>query len=49
MKEFKKALNEISFGGTLSFETFPCMNSFPRGTRGEVLRTIKAIGEEMVG
>lgn len=48
-KKFRNALSEISFDGTLSFETFPCMNSFTRGARGEVLRTIKAIGEEMVG
>ena len=47
-KEFRKTLEEIGYDGTLSFETFPCMNSFPRGARGEVLRTIKAIGEEMV-
>lgn len=46
-KEFKKALNEISFSGTLSFETFPCMNSFPRGVRGEVLKTINEIGNNM--
>ena len=46
-KNFRKALDEIGFDGTLSFETFPCMNSFPRGARGEVLRTIQAIGEEM--
>lgn len=47
-KNFRMALEEIGFDGTLSFETFPCMNSFPRGARGEVLRTIQAIGEEMV-
>lgn len=46
---FRKALDEIEFDGTLSFETFPCVNSFPRGAREEVLRTIKAIGEEMAG
>lgn len=45
---FRKALDEIEFDGTLSFETFPCVNSFPRGAREGVLRTIKAIGEEMV-
>lgn len=45
--DFRKALDEIEFDGTLSFETFPCVNSFPRGAREEVLRTIKAIGQEM--
>lgn len=45
--DFRKALDEIGFDGTLSFETFPCVNSFPRGAREEVLRTIKAIGQEM--
>ena len=45
--DFRKALNEIGFDGTLSFETFPCVNSFPRGARGEVLRTIREIGKEI--
>lgn len=47
-EDFCKALGEIGFDGTLSFETFPCVNSFPRGAREEVLRTIRAIGEDMV-
>lgn len=47
-EDFCKALSEIDFDGTLSFETFPCVNSFPRGAREEVLRTIMAIGEDMV-
>lgn len=47
-EDFCKALVEIGFDGTLSFETFPCVNSFPRGAREEVLRTIRAIGEDMV-
>lgn len=47
-EDFCKVLGEIGFDGTLSFETFPCVNSFPRGTREEVLRTIRAIGEDMV-
>lgn len=47
-EDFYKALREIDFDGTLSFETFPCVNSFPRGAREEVLRTIRAIGEDMV-
>lgn len=46
-EDFCKALGEIGFDGTLSFETFPCVNSFPRGAREEVLRTIRAIGEDM--
>lgn len=45
--DFRKALDEIEFEGTLSFETFPCVNSFPRGAREEVLRTIREIGKEM--
>ena len=47
-EDFCKALSEIGFDGTLSFETFPCVKSFPRGAREEVLRTIRAIGEDMV-
>lgn len=47
-EDFCKTLVEIGFDGTLSFETFPCVNSFPRGAREEVLRTIRAIGEDMV-
>ena len=43
-EDFCKALSEIGFDGTLSFETFPCVNSFPRGAREEVLRTIRTIG-----
>lgn len=46
--DFRQALDEIEFDGTLSFETFPCMNSFPRGVRAEVLRIISTIGQEMV-
>lgn len=46
--EFCKALDEIGFDGTLSFETFPCVNSFPRAVKGVVLRTIRVIGENMV-
>lgn len=45
--DFRKSLDEIGFDGTLSFETFPCVNSFPRETRGEVLRTICRIGQYM--
>lgn len=46
-EDFRKALDEIGFDGTLSFETFPCVNIFPRGAREEVLRTIREIGKEM--
>lgn len=42
-----KGLKEIGYKGTLSFETFPTMNSFPRGMRGTVLETIHSIGEYM--
>jgi sugar phosphate isomerase/epimerase len=42
---FADALRDVGFDGTLSFETYPCMNSFPRGTEDEVLRTIHSIGE----
>ena len=45
--DFRKALDEIGFDGTLSFETFPCVNSFPSGVRVEVLRTIREIGKEI--
>lgn len=47
-QDFRKALDEIGFDGTLSFETFPCVNSFPRGARQEVLMMIRKIGREMV-
>lgn len=47
-QDFRKALDEVGFDGTLSFETFPCVNSFPRGARQEVLMTIREIGREMV-
>lgn len=43
------ALAEIGFDGTLSFETFPCVNSFPYGTKEEVLRTIHEVGEYIKG
>lgn len=42
--EIAEALKEISFDGTLSFETYPCMNSFPLGMEEAVLRTIYEIG-----
>ncbi len=37
-------LKEIGFDGTLSFETYPCMNSFPDEMAGQVLKTIYAVG-----
>jgi len=39
-----RGLREVGFDGTLSFETFPCMNSFPKGLREEVLKMIYEIG-----
>ena len=40
-----RGLREIDYQGTLSFETFPCVNSFPRGMADTVLETIHAVGE----
>lgn len=42
-----KGLKNIKFDGTLSFETFPTMNSFPKGMSASVLKTICSIGEYM--
>jgi sugar phosphate isomerase/epimerase len=42
---FVEALADIGFDGTLSFETFPCMNAFPQGAKDEVLCTIHSVGE----
>lgn len=42
-----QALKEIKFDGTLSFETFPCMNSFMKGMEEQVLKTIYAIGADL--
>lgn len=42
--EIARALKDIGFDGTLSFETFPCMNSFPQGMEDQVLKAIYAIG-----
>ena len=39
-----KALKDVGFAGTLSFETFPTMNSFPRSMQKHVLETIHDIG-----
>ena len=38
-------MKEIGFDGTLSFETYPCMNSFPDSMADKVLKTIYEIGE----
>lgn len=43
-ERFIQALREIGYDGTLSFETFPSMNSFPIEVKDECLRTICAIG-----
>ena len=47
-KAFYAALKEVGFDGTLSFETYPCVNSFPRGVRREVLKTIHEIGKWII-
>lgn len=46
--EFRNALDDVGFDGTISFETFPCFNSFPPSVREEVLRTIHEIGKNLV-
>ena len=43
-QELAHALKDIGFDGTLNFETFPCMNSFPLGMEDAVLKTIHEIG-----
>ena len=40
-----QGLKEIGFDGTLSFETFPTLNSFPKSMSDTVLKSIHAIGE----
>ncbi len=42
-----KALKEIGYNGVLSFETFPTMNSFPRGMSDAVLEAIHSVGVYM--
>ncbi len=44
-----KGLKSINFNGTLSFETYPCVNSFPKGMSVSVLKAIHGIGEYMAG
>lgn len=39
-----QALAEVEFDGTLSFETFPCMNSFPGSVQEQVLGVIYSCG-----
>ena len=43
------ALKDIGFSGTLSFETYPTMNSFPMSMQETVLKTIHDIGEYWSG
>lgn len=40
-----KGLKEIGFEGTLSFETFPTLNSFPKSMADTVLKSINSVGE----
>lgn len=40
-----QALKEINYRGTLSFETFPCMNSFPISNDENVLKLIVQTGK----
>ena len=40
-----QGLTEVGFHGTLSFETYPSMNSFPMPMQQTLLQTIHAIGE----
>lgn len=42
-----KGLKDTGFNGTLSFETYPCVNSFPKPMTGAVLKTICDIGKYM--
>ncbi|MGN0345698.1 MAG: sugar phosphate isomerase/epimerase family protein [Lachnospiraceae bacterium] len=44
-QQFCKSLTEIGFDGTLSFETFPTLNSFPFEMEKDVLTMIHAVGE----
>lgn len=46
-EDIAKALKETGFDGTLSFETYPCVRSFPMGMETAVLDTIYAIGEHL--
>lgn len=43
-----QGLRDIGFDGTLSFETFPCVNAFPYRMKEDVLKTIHGIGEYFV-
>ncbi len=47
--ELINALKDIGFSGTLSFETYPTMNSFPMSMQETVLKTIHDIGEYWSG
>lgn len=42
--EIIRGLRHIAYKGVLSFETYPCVNSFPVSISGQVLKTIEQIG-----
>lgn len=42
---FIAALRDIGFDGTLSFETYPCVNTMPDSAKLQAMKTIHAIGE----
>lgn len=44
-----RGLKEVGYSGSLSFETYPCMNSFPYAMSEMVLKTIHSVGEYMAG
>ncbi len=43
--EICRGLKEVGFAGTLSFETFPTLNSFPKSMADAVLKSIHSVGE----
>lgn len=43
---FVEGLKEIGYEGTLAFETFRVMSTFPQGVRTQVLSLLAAIGKE---
>lgn len=44
-KGIAHALSSVGFDGTLSFETYPCVNAFPKEVLPTALKTLHAIGE----
>jgi len=44
-----RGLKEVGFSGTLSFETFPTLNSFPKSMADTVLKSIYSVGEYLAG